>query len=149
MTATPILYDPGCGFCRVCVAVVLRWDRAGRLRAVPLGSAAADDLLRGMPEADQMASWHLVDPGCAVNDTHSVSVSVHPEIRSGGAAFSPLFRSLPGGGPLALFAERFPSAANRAYRWVAGRRSALGRAVPPPVRRWADRVISESAADSR
>ncbi len=83
MTTTPILYDPDCGFCRVCVAVVLTWDRAGRLRPVPLGSGEAADLLRGMPEAEQMASWHLAE---------------HPEIRSGGAAFSPLFRLLPGGG---------------------------------------------------
>ena len=136
MTATPILYDPDCGFCRVCVAVVLSWDRAGRLRPVPLGSGEAADLLRGMPEAEQMASWHLAE---------------HPEIRSGGAAFSPLFRLLPGGTPFALVAERFPSAADRAYRWVADRRGAFGRVVPQRVRRWADRVIqaSESAAESR
>jgi predicted DCC family thiol-disulfide oxidoreductase YuxK len=135
MTATPILYDPDCGFCRVCVALVLTWDRARRLVPVPLGGAEANDLLRGMPEAEQMASWHLADP----------------EIRSGGAAFSVLFRLLPGGTPFALVAERFPGAADKAYRWVADRRGAFGRVVPQRVRRWADRVIqvSESAAESR
>jgi predicted DCC family thiol-disulfide oxidoreductase YuxK len=117
------------------VALVLTWDRAGRLAPVPLGGPEANDLLRGMPEAEQMASWHLADP----------------EIRSGGAAFSVLFRLLPGGTPFALVAERFPGAADKCYRWVADRRGAFGRLVPPPVRRWADRVIqvSESAADSR
>jgi predicted DCC family thiol-disulfide oxidoreductase YuxK len=136
MTATPILYDPDCGFCRVCVAVVLSWDRAGRLKPVALGSDEANGLLRGMPEAEQMASWHLVS---------------HPEIWSAGAAFSVLFRLLPGGTPFALVAERFPGAADKAYRWVADRRGAFGRVIPQRVRRWADRVIqvSESAPDSR
>jgi predicted DCC family thiol-disulfide oxidoreductase YuxK len=49
MAATPLLYDPDCGFCRVCVAVALSWDRRGQLRPVPLGSPEANDLLRGMP----------------------------------------------------------------------------------------------------
>ena len=41
MTGHPILYDPDCGFCRVSLAVVLRWDRHGRLRPVALGSEEA------------------------------------------------------------------------------------------------------------
>ena len=149
MTPTPILYDPDCGFCRVCVAVILKWDRRERLRAVALGSDEANGLLRGMSETEQMASWHLAEPGCAVNDTHSVSFSVHPEIRSAGAGFSPLFRLLPGGRPFALVADRFPTAAEKSYRWVADRRGGFGRLIPRPMRRWADRVVSESAADSR
>ena len=151
MTATPILYDPDCGFCRVCVAVLLRWDRAGRLKPVPLGSAAANDLLRGMPEAKQMASWHLVSPGWSPNVAENATISDHLGVWSGGAAFSVLFRLLPGGGPFALVTDRFPATANKAYRWVANRRGPFGRLVPRPVRRWADRVIqvSESAADSR
>ena len=151
MTATPILYDPDCGFCRVCVALVLAWDRAGRLVPVPLGGDEANDLLRGMPEAEQVASWHLLEPRWLPNRAENDTFSNHPEIRSGGAAFSVLFRLLPGGKPFALVAERFPSAADKAYRWVADRRGAFGRVVPQPVRRWANRVIqaSESAADSR
>jgi predicted DCC family thiol-disulfide oxidoreductase YuxK len=83
-----------------------------------------------------MASWHLAE---------------HPEISSGGAAFSGLFRLLPGGTLFALVAERFPGAADKGYRWVADRRGVFGRLVAQPMRRWADRVIqvSESAADSR
>jgi predicted DCC family thiol-disulfide oxidoreductase YuxK len=135
MTAHSILYDPDCGFCRVCVAVVLRWDRGERLRPVALESPEADALLMGMPKDEQMASWHVVDPAGAV--------------RSAGAAFSPLFRLLPGGAPLARVTDRFPDAANRAYRWVAGHRTALGRTLPASAKRWADRVISESGRGGR
>ena len=122
MTATPILYDPDCGFCRVCVAVVLTWDRAGALRPVP---------------GENLDAWQLV--------------LADGTVLSAGAAFSPLFRLLPGGGPLARLADRFPGGAERAYRWVADRRGVFGRMVPRPVRHWADRVIqpSESAPDSR
>ena len=149
MTATPILYDPDCGFCRVCVALVLKWDRAARLKPVALGRPEANDLLRGMPEAEQMASWHLVEPRWLPNRAENDTFSNHLEVRSGGAAFSVLFRLLPGGRPLARLADRFPGAADSGYRWVASHRGAFGRVVPAPMRRWADRVISESAADSR
>ena len=56
-----VLYDPDCGFCRVVLALLLRWDTQGRLRPVALGSEEADGLLRGMPEDERMASWHLVE----------------------------------------------------------------------------------------
>jgi len=135
MTGHPILYDPDCGFCRVCVAVLLRWDRDRRLRPVALKSAEADELLAGMPEDEQMASWHLVGGA--------------GRVWSSGAAFSPLFRLLPGAAPRARLTDRFPTASERAYRFVADRRSAFGKPVPSAVRRWADRVISESARGSR
>ena len=120
MTAHPILYDPDCGFCRVCIAVVLRWDTHGRLRPVP---------------GEDLESWQLVLPDGTV--------------RSAGAAFSPLFRLLPGGAPLARLTDRFPGAAERGYRWVADHRTALGRLLPAAARGWADRVISESGRESR
>ena len=74
MTAHPLLYDRDCGYCRVCVAVVLRWDRGERLRPVALQSPEADALLAGMPEDQQMASWHLVDPAAH----HHVPLLVAP-----------------------------------------------------------------------
>ena len=61
-----------------------------------------------------MASWHLVSDG---------------DVSSGGAAFAPLGRLLPGGRPLAALADRFPRAAERAYRLVADHRTGLGRLV--------------------
>ena len=136
MTTHALLYDPDCGFCRVCVAVVLRWDRGRRLRPVALTSTEGAAMLDGMPKSERMASWHLVDRG------------LH-QIRSAGAAFPPLFRMLPGGAPLAALTDRFPDIAERGYRFVADRRSAFGRPLPASAKRWADRVISESARDSR
>ena len=120
MTEHTILYDLDCGFCRVCVAVVLRWDRDGRLRPAP---------------GEALDSWRLILPDGTT--------------ASAGAAFSPLLRVLPGGAPLARLTDRFPRAAERAYRFVADRRSALGKPLPASAKRWADRVISESAPDSR
>jgi predicted DCC family thiol-disulfide oxidoreductase YuxK len=134
MTPVPVLYDPDCGFCRVSLAALLRWDRHGRLRPVALGSEEAKLLLHDMPEDQRMASWHLVEGGA---------------VHSGGAAFPPVFARLPGGGPLARLTARFPRASERAYRWVADHRSLLGRALPAATRGWADRVISGSRPDSR
>jgi predicted DCC family thiol-disulfide oxidoreductase YuxK len=135
MTAVPVIYDPDCGFCRVSLAVFLRWDTGGRLRPVALGSDEADSLLAGMPEERRMDSWHLALPG--------------QPVRSAGAAFPELFRMLPGGRPFAALTARFPRASDRAYRLVADHRSRLGRALPSAARRWADRVISESPPDGR
>jgi predicted DCC family thiol-disulfide oxidoreductase YuxK len=125
MTTHAIVYDPDCGFCRVCVAVLLRWDRGRRLRPV---------------SGEDLDSWQLVLPDGTVV--------------SAGAAFPPLFRLLPGGGPLARLTDRFPNAAERGYRFVADHRTAFGRPLPASAKRWADRVISdrvlsESRADSR
>jgi predicted DCC family thiol-disulfide oxidoreductase YuxK len=120
MTTHAILYDPDCGFCRVCVAVVLSWDRHRRLRSVP---------------GEDLDSWQLILPD--------------GEVVSAGAAFSPLLRLLPAGTPLARLTDRFPRAAERGYRFVADRRTAFGKPLPASAKRWADRVISESAARSR
>jgi predicted DCC family thiol-disulfide oxidoreductase YuxK len=98
----------------VCVAVILKWDRASRLLPVP---------------GEDLDSWQLVFPD--------------ESVRGAGAAFSPLFRLLPGGAPLARLADRFPTTAERGYRWVADRRSTFGRLIPGRVKRWADRVIAE------
>ena len=149
MTRHAILYDPDCGFCRVCVALVLRWDRGRRLRPVSLTSTDGEALLAGMPEEERMASWHLVEPGWQRNVADNATILDHQEIRSAGAAFSPLFRLLPGGAPLARLTDRFPEAANRAYRFVADHRTAFGKPLPAAARRWADRVISDSPGASR
>ena len=131
------------------MAVLLKWDRQGRLRSVPLTSTEGEELLAGMPEPDRMASWHLVRPGRQRNVPENATSRCHPEIHSAGAAFSPLLLLLPGGTPLARLAGRFPRAAERGYRWVADHRTAFGRLLPGAVKRWADRVISESERDSR
>ena len=134
MTPLPVLYDPDCGFCRVTLALLLRWDTRRTLRPVPLGTEEADAFLAHMPEEERMASWHLVDRG---------------HVHSAGAAFPAVFDRLPGGGPLARATERFPGGSDRLYRWVADHRSLLGRPIPESARRWADRVISGSRPDGR
>jgi predicted DCC family thiol-disulfide oxidoreductase YuxK len=100
-----------------------------------------------MPEEEQMASWHLVLPRWQTNGAENATNVCHPELSAGsvhsaGAAFPELFRLLPGGRRLAWLFARFPRASERAYRLVADNRSLLGRALPAPTRRWADRVIS-------
>ncbi len=105
-----------------------------------------------------MASWHLAEPNwwgsVPENGTIPHHLDERPGVWSAGAAFSPLFRLLPGGGPLARVTDRFPRAAERGYRWVADRRGTFGGLIPAGVRRWADRVIaervtSESGPDGR
>jgi predicted DCC family thiol-disulfide oxidoreductase YuxK len=114
--STPILYDADCGFCRWCLAQVLRLDRHHRLRPVALQDPEADLLLSGMPREKRMASWHFVDDD--------------GRVYSGGEAFAPLLRLLPGGGPPARALEAVPAVAGVGYRAVAGRRSLFGRLIP-------------------
>ena len=57
MNAAPdpvLLFDGECGLCQRIVRVLLRLDRAGRLRYAPLQGAAARDFLvrHGLPTAD-------------------------------------------------------------------------------------------------
>lgn len=49
-----LLYDGECGLCRACVRVLLRADRAGRLRFAPLQGTSAQAWLRarGLPTED-------------------------------------------------------------------------------------------------
>lgn len=108
-----VLYDEDCGFCRWSLARLLRWDRAARIRAVPIQSQEGGRLLADLSEEDRIASWHLVAPD--------------GRRQSGGAAAGPLARLLPAGAPVALLAETFPRSTDRLYRWVARHRDSLGR----------------------
>ena len=61
-----LLYDGDCAFCRRCVALLERWDRRGRVRAVPF---QAEDALVGLPSIPRAAlhqAMHLVAPDGAV-----------------------------------------------------------------------------------
>ncbi len=124
-----VLYDSDCGFCMWLLAVLLRWDRGGRLRPAPLQGPEAGELLADLDPAERMASWHLIDPDGGRS--------------SGGAAIAPLLRLLPAGGlPAAVFA-RFPRATARGYRWVAENRSALSRWVPKGSKDRARALVGE------
>jgi predicted DCC family thiol-disulfide oxidoreductase YuxK len=143
-----VIYDGDCGFCRWCLAVLLRADRDGALRPLPLGSAGADDLLADLSPEERVASWHLIlDP----EETQAARVAdaSGPTRFSAGAALAPALSLLRDGRiPAALFA-RFPRATERGYRWVADHRGLLGRFVPARARRWADRVIAAHGGPAR
>ena len=124
-----VLYDSDCGFCKWLLAILLRWDRAGRLQPIALQGSEAAELLHGVTAAERMASWHLISPA--------------GERRSGGAAVAPLLRTLPGGGVPAAVIARFPGLTDRAYRWVAAHRSTLSRLVPARAKARAGSAVAE------
>lgn len=154
MARATVIYDADCGFCKVCLALLLVWDRprAGRggsehgrprppqlpvrwarsaaigaLRPLPLGTAEADSLLADLTPTQRNSSWHLVDSSGRRN--------------SAGAALAPALSLLPGGRAPAALVARAPHITERAYRWVVDHRGLLGRFVPGAARRWADRVV--------
>ena len=132
MSHATVLYDDDCGFCRWALSKVLLWDRRRALRPLALQTDEARVLLEGISEEERMGSWHLASGG---------------GIRSGGDAFEPLFRLLPGGRPFSTLAARFPNGAERAYRFIAGNRSTWGKLVTSGARRRADeRIASRSRA---
>ncbi len=64
-----LIYDGDCAFCERCVALIERWNRLGRVRAVPfqgedalVGAAAAPALLRVVPGGTLLA-WVFAVPG--------------------------------------------------------------------------------------
>src|SRR5262245_61691046 len=107
-----VLFDEDCGSCRWSARQLLRWDRAGRLRAASIQSEEGDRLLADVSEERRLASWHLVTPT--------------GRRFSGGAAVAPLARLLPAGPPIAFLAETFPRTTDRLYRLVARHRGRLG-----------------------
>jgi predicted DCC family thiol-disulfide oxidoreductase YuxK len=108
-----LLYDADCGFCRWSLDKLLARDRDRRLRPVPLQSAEADTLLRGMEREKKMASWHLVTP--------------NGSIYSAGDAIAPLMVLFPKGKPVAAAAKVSPALTGVAYRLVARNRTRFGR----------------------
>jgi predicted DCC family thiol-disulfide oxidoreductase YuxK len=129
MSRVILIYDRDCGFCRWCLGKILAWDRGHAVVPLALRTPEADRLLEDVPVADRSNSWHLVDEGGMVH--------------SAGAGFEPLFRLLPGGGPFAALASRFPRATERGYGFVSGNRSIWGKLVTDGAKRRADRRIAE------
>jgi predicted DCC family thiol-disulfide oxidoreductase YuxK len=124
-----VLYDADCGLCQWLLAGLLRWDRSIRLRPVALQAAEAEELLRDVPPAERMASWHLVSPAGTR--------------RSAGGALAPLLRLLPGGRIPATVFARFPRLTDRGYRWVADHRTRLSAWVPASFKRGAGKRVRE------
>jgi predicted DCC family thiol-disulfide oxidoreductase YuxK len=107
-----LLFDEDCGFCRWSAERILRWDRAGRLRAAPIQGAEGRGLLADLSEDRRLASWHLIAPD--------------GRRHAGGEAVAPLARLLPGGAPVRWVADTFPGSTRRLYGLVARHRGRLG-----------------------
>ncbi len=109
-----LVYDGDCRFCRRCVALLRRWDRAGRLAYAPFQDAVA---LAALPYLDPRAleqAMHLVTAG--------------GEVRAGAAALPPILGLMPFGRPIAwlFLVPGVPWLAARVYRQVARNRHRLG-----------------------
>jgi predicted DCC family thiol-disulfide oxidoreductase YuxK len=128
-----LVYDGGCRFCRWSLGWVLRWDRRRRLRPLALDTGEANRLLGALDPDLRAASWHLIDPG--------------GRVLSAGAAAPELLRLVPAGGPAAGLLERLPRLTDRAYRWVADHRSALGKPLGDRAVARADSLIASRARE--
>jgi predicted DCC family thiol-disulfide oxidoreductase YuxK len=127
-----ILYDPDCGFCRCCTALLLVWDRDHRLRPRALGAPEADALLHDLPREQRFSSWHLIAPD--------------GERRSAGAALPAVLRLLPGGRLPAAALAAAPNQTERAYRFIAEHRTAFGRRLPAGVKARASALVERREA---
>src|ERR1700676_509188 len=115
-----VLYDADCGFCKVVLAALLRWDRDRRLTPAAIQGDRGRQLLSDVERGERLRSWHLIDGAGSV--------------RSGGAGIPAVFALLPGGAPIAAVAACFPRATSRAYDWVADHRALLARPLGPRSR---------------
>src|SRR5262249_51793418 len=108
-----LLYDEDCSFCRWSLDRIVAWDRAKRLRPVPIQSEEGARLLAPMTREARLDSWHLVGA-----DGRGFS--------AGGAAPPPPRPLPPGPRPRPPLAA-FPGVTEGGYRLVAGHRDRLAR----------------------
>jgi predicted DCC family thiol-disulfide oxidoreductase YuxK len=114
LTRPVVLYDGECAFCRRWIDRLRRWDRAGRIDALP---SAERHELTAMPPIDDTAldrAMHLVTPG--------------GRVYAGGRAVAEVARYLPMGAVLHPLL-RLPGISHlldAGYRFVAARRHRPG-----------------------
>ena len=130
-----LLYDDGCRFCRACAAVILRWDRAGRLDILPWSHHQAAAWLRPLDPALRDRSMHLRD---GEGRLHSLDEAVLHALDA-----------LPGGRGLSRAARRYSPLRSllwRGYGLVARNRARLSPLTPncAPVCRL-DGTLQEAA----
>ncbi len=124
-----VLYDGACGFCKVCVAVVLRWDRSGRLDPIAIQDHEGQRLLAPIPAPERLDSAHLM--------------TADGEILSGAEGAPALLRQLPAGRPLAALLAIAMPLTRIGYRLVTAARPAIGSILPAAWCKWATGLIAE------
>ncbi|HTZ86694.1 MAG TPA: DCC1-like thiol-disulfide oxidoreductase family protein [Solirubrobacteraceae bacterium] len=130
-----VLYDASCGLCKWLLALLLRSDRAQRLRPLALQQRESDALLVDLTPEQRAESWHLISPA---GTRHSA-----------GAAAAPLLTLLPGGRLLAAVFTALPGPTQRGYAWVAAHRSGLSKLIPARAKRRAGGLIRERESEGR
>ena len=120
-----LLYDGSCGFCRRCVALLVRLDRERRVARVDMTSAMAGPLMTTISPERRQQSLHVIRPDGRVLHAgvalRAVLCQVQPEARWRSVGYWPFIGVL----------------IDRAYDLVASLRSPLGRLTgwlpePPP-----------------
>ncbi|HEU4944729.1 MAG TPA: DCC1-like thiol-disulfide oxidoreductase family protein [Solirubrobacterales bacterium] len=124
-----IFYDGACGFCKVCVALLIRWDRDGCLDPIAIQDPEGQRLLAPIPAPERLDSAHLM--------------TASGEILSGAEGAPELLRQLPGGRPLAALLALAMPLTRLVYRLVTAARPAIGSILPATWGRWATRLIAE------
>lgn len=124
-----VFYDGACGFCEVCVALLLRWNRGGHLDPIAIQNPEGQRLLAPVPAAERLDSAHVM--------------TVDGEILSGAEGAPALLRQLPAGRPLAALLAIAMPLTRLAYRFVTAARPAIGSILPAAWCRWATGVIAE------
>ena len=117
---TLVLVDTDCAFCLWAASLLLSLDTRRRLVTAPI-RAQREGVLRGVPEARVLTSWHVLTPS--------------GRVLSAGAALAAVLRVLPGLAVLGHLLSHSPCVAEACYRLVAIRRASLARLLP---QRWKD-----------
>lgn len=118
-----VFYDGECGFCKLCVALLLQWDRRHRLYPMTIQEPEAQRLLASIPADERLLSAHVRTEGGA--------------ILSGADGAPAVLGQLPGGRPLAVLARIAMPLARLVYRLLTSARPAIGSILPPAWCSWA------------
>jgi len=129
VTSMTVFYDGECGFCKVCVALLLLWDRSHRLRPLPIQDPEAQRLLAPVPQAERLLSAHVRTADGAV--------------LSGAEGAPALLGQLPGGRPLSALSAAVMPVTRLTYRLVTWARPAIGSILPAAWCSWATGFIAE------
>lgn len=123
-----VLYDGECGFCKVCVALLLRWDRRRRLEPIAIQESEGQRLLAPIPAPERLRSAH--------------AIAANGVILSGARGAPAVLRQLPAGRPLAVLLEVAMPLTELLYGLVTAARPAIGSILPTAWCRWATGSIA-------